>query len=180
MRKPFDESQFSEVADMNQPGSSSPSHAERIRLLIVPQPSGLRNFLETPSVEEFSMNPSPDARPSPLKPLEQVNSRENLIDPSSLEYFKNPFDPFDYKDGRKLSGDELFVRLTAYMAKYGSEVYTKTPNNCDAYWTSDPTDPSFTTAAKTKFEGEMPDFDFSAAWKKEMERRRNSSGGEQP
>ncbi|RZI59395.1 MAG: hypothetical protein EOP14_04280 [Pseudomonas sp.] len=122
-----------------------------------------------------SLNKQPEE--DPLKPSEQEDSREKLIDPSSLEYFKNPFDPIDYKDGRKLSDEDTLTRVLAYMAKYGSEVYTKTPKNCADYWTSDPDDPSFTTAAKQSPKGTMRDFDFSAAWKEEMERRRNSSSG---
>lgn len=96
----------------------------------------------------------------------------NPPDPSSLEFFKGPFDPIDYKDGRKLSEEEEGIRLIAYLAQFGSEVYTKNPRNCDDYWTSDPNDPSFTTAAKQSPKGSMPDFDFSAAWEEEMERRK--------
>ncbi|RYD85500.1 MAG: hypothetical protein EOP84_02305 [Verrucomicrobiaceae bacterium] len=42
-------------------------------------------------------------------------------DPSSLEYFTGPFDSYEFKDGRKLSEDEMLIRLLAYRRKFGSE-----------------------------------------------------------
>lgn len=72
----------------------------------------------------------------------------NLPDPSSLESFDGPFDPIDHKDGRKLSEEETGIRLLAYLARYGSEVYKKSEWNCDDYQTADRNDPSFTTAAR--------------------------------
>lgn len=42
-------------------------------------------------------------------------------DESSLEFFASPSDPFDQKDGKKLSDEEAVRRALAHMDQFGSE-----------------------------------------------------------